>query len=71
MFYHVPMVLLMGPSDGQQVRVLGFPQELNALMYKDVMHKKISHSVNGYSQADVKQGAEMVYRASIHEGNSR
>jgi hypothetical protein len=63
----MPVVLFVRPPDGPQVRMLRSPQQFQPLVNKDIMHKKIRHTITGDPEADIKKIIEILPGACIHQ----
>jgi hypothetical protein len=46
-FSNMFMMNLMCSSDSPEIRIVRVSQDLKALMYKDIMYKKIRHPIKG------------------------
>jgi len=49
----------MGFSNGPEVSVIRIPQKVKSLVDKDIMHQKISKSIEGYAQSGPKHRVEV------------
>lgn len=55
MFRRMLVMLLVRSTESQEISILSFGQEFNPLMDKNIMNKKISHTVQHDAQSDIEQ----------------
>jgi hypothetical protein len=65
------MMLLVRSSDRQKVWILGISENFKTLMNENIMNEKVSHSVQGNSDSDVKPVIEILHGSVIHQNNRR
>src|SRR5690606_18462682 len=68
-FSRVLVMLFVSPAKCQKIRVFGVCENFKPLMNKNIMYKKIRHSVQHYAQSDKEQIIEVVQRTEVHQGN--
>jgi len=63
------MMLLMGTSYGQQIRILGVSKQFEPLMDENIMYEKISHSIQRNSNGNIKVDIKIMNGSVIHQDN--
>ena len=64
------VMLFMSSAKCQKIRTFGVGKNFQPLVDKDVVHKKISHTVQHNAQSDKEQIIEILQRTKVHQGNS-
>ena len=65
------MMLLVSSSNSKQIGVFGVFENFKSLMNENIMHKKISHSVQCNSYSYIKIGVKIFDGSIIHQSNRR
>jgi len=63
------VVLLVCSAQRQKIGTLGVGQKFNPLVDKNIVHEKVSHSVQHNAQSDVKQIIEVFKRTKVHQSD--
>lgn len=65
------MMLLVRPPDRQQIWIFCISQKPNALVNKNIVHKKVSHSIYGDPKSDIKQVVIIINGTDVHQYDRR
>ncbi|WP_394344738.1 hypothetical protein [Chitinophaga rhizosphaerae] len=67
LFSGMLVVLFVRPSDRPEIGVFRIPHPADALVYEDIMNKKIGHPVEKNTKTNIKQTAEPLLHAKIQQ----
>ena len=63
------VMLFMSSSKCQKIRTFGVCKYFQPLVDKNIVHKKICHTVQHNTQSDKEHIVEILQRAKVHQGN--